>query len=791
MSSRRGSSSSLGVSVWLLWLPLLALGSTVVAAQPTFEDASADAGLAGPIYLTQHDHGLGVAWIDFDGDMSPDIFAVNGMGQAEHLYRNKGDGTFEAADHLLPLLPDVEMMGSVFADYDGDGDSDLYIFTDNEVMQTLDGPANLLLRNLWVESGGTAVPLFEEVAVAAGVDDDVPIPYGSYPCYRSTAGSWLDYDRDGLVDLYVGHWTFGAPGHEGNGNRLYRNQGDGTFADVTGIAGLPLSADVDELRPTLALVGAHLDDDLWPDLYVANVRDVAPFFHDQIYRNQGDGTFADVTALSPGVGSDAEAAMGVTVGDTDRDGQWDVYLSDLLNTGLDDPPLGNVFYRGLGGATFEDNSILEAGVQGSASWGVTFFDADQDGWLDLFVGTIGADQPNHLYWNQGDGTFVDVADTAGVSLTGNVRGSAVADYDGDGDLDLLLVHQNGQMSLYRNATAGAGQSLGVLLEGTLGNTDAIGARVDVTTGGIVQQRQVIAGTSSHSQDAQSVHFGLGAETVAEAVQIRWPSGQTNIYRDVAAGQLLQAPERISTTAGLWDPARKLFFARFTHDTGQADISVSLTATGTELPIAGDWEGDRLATPALWDDATDRLLVWHDLQGGAEDAVAVLEAPGTGWQPLAGDWDGDGVDGPGLFDPATLEFRMWNGLAGGPPDLVFVVSPQNPTGWQGVTGDWDGDGTDGVGIYNAAKGLVILRNSLGGGGGGSTFELGPKNATGFVAVAGDWNGDGLDSVGLYRPDRALFFLSDNTSGTFDFGYRLGRAAVGWWPVMGTWTERILR
>ena len=308
-----------------------------------------------------------------------------------HLYRNNGDSTFTTVDELLPPLPqNVDLTHSVFADYDNDGDSDIYIFVDNRSFSSVsqvnfeDGPANLFLKNLWVENGGRILPgqpLFEEIAAQSGVDDLADPPVGeTWPGLRAKTGGWLDYDRDGCIDLFVGHLVFGplGRGKPSTRNRLYRNNCNGGFEDVTASSGVDVGTDLSRFRPTLAFIGAHMDGDLWPDMYVINVDTAAgEFHHDVFFRNNGDGTFRDATAESPGIGNDSEAGMGIDLADIDLDGDWDVYISDILDTSLDQLPRGNTLYLGNGEGGFSDNSAPDAGVRAYSSWGVTFFDADQ------------------------------------------------------------------------------------------------------------------------------------------------------------------------------------------------------------------------------------------------------------------------------------------------------------------------------------------------------------------------------------------------------------------------------
>ncbi|HMB71733.1 MAG TPA: VCBS repeat-containing protein, partial [bacterium] len=391
-------------------------------------------------------HGLGINWIDYDNDDWPDIFLINGKGLSPHLYRNNGDGTFTNRDDLLPGLPDVEMTRSAFGDYDRDGDVDIYIWTDHPAVilsqpNAEDGPLNLLLKNQWMETGEVpGQPLFTEVAQPAGVADSAAVPLGPDPGMRAKTGFWFDHDRDGDLDLMVGHWVPQSGGRPANQDRLFRNEGDGTFSDVSFSSGFVDTSDTTAWRPALASIGAHLDDDLWPDIYVVNTVDSLPYHGDQIFRNNGDGTFSDVTALSPGVGDDCEAGMGIDVGDLDHDGDWDAYISDLRTTALDSLPLGNPFYLNNGDGTFQDNSAPAAGLVGTDSWGVSYFDLDQDGYEDIFLATMGGAGlgASFVYRNKKDGTFQK---SPGVGLNLDARGSATADFDRDGDLDIAQIVQ--------------------------------------------------------------------------------------------------------------------------------------------------------------------------------------------------------------------------------------------------------------------------------------------------------------------------------------------------------------
>ncbi len=524
-------------------------------AQVYFTDVSASSGFSGTRMYSRNFHGLGVTWLDVDNDGWDDLFVVNGKGYVKELYRNRCDGTFELRNDLLPPLQDVEFMGAVAGDYDNDGDVDLYVFTDHESSVRdggpRDGPLNLLLKNQFVENGGDlGIRLFNEVAATAGVDDAAVPPLGTdYPGHRSAIGGFLDFDRDGFLDLYVGHWAMPAPnGDRANQDRLFRNAGDGTFDDVTADVGLPLAGD-GRCRPTLGFIAAQLDDDLWPDLYVGHTGVGRADALDVLYFHDGVGGFVDTTADSPGLGDDATANMGVVAADVDNDGDFELYMSDLIFNF--DPPC-NPYYVNRGDSTFDDDQAAATGVVADDSWAVVFLDADQDGFQDLFVGTtLKAKRTNFFYVNAGDGTFQDESATSGVSFPGDTRGGAAADYDHDGDLDLCWVDawtptNAGGLKLLRNDTPSQGHWLEVDLTGTTSNRSAIGARLKARVGKTVFTRQVVGGSGAHGQDSLTVHFGLGSATAVDRLVIEWPSGAVNVLRHVAADQRLSIGEQVDT-----------------------------------------------------------------------------------------------------------------------------------------------------------------------------------------------------------------------------------------------------
>ncbi len=520
----------------------------------------------------------GAAVLDFDGDGREDLFVTGGHGN--HLYRNRGDGTYEDATQRAGVAgQEGEAVGALAFDFDDDGRPDLYV--------TYLFRPNLLYRN---RGDGT----FEEVGLRAGVAlNDA-----------STSACALDYDRDGKPDLYVlvyGHPDYGPDIQADNAppNRLYRNNGDGTFTDVTG------ASRTGDTGWGLAVESGDLDGDGWPDLYIAN-----DFGNHSYLRNNGDGTFRNVArskgVLDPGFG------MGVAIDDYDGDGKLDFYVSNYsfpFNWFLSNPrypmpefpyslgrPLvwrrltalsrGSSLFHALPGGTgrFERTSD-EAGVWDTSwSWGCVFVDADLDGRPDLFVvngmvtgvnpteheidfwnlmsaeykkfekgiavGEFGDDSlwghpPKRFYKNLDGRHFAELAAVAGLESDANQRGVVVTDADGDGAPDLFATGFLQRPSLWINRNPSRAQSLVVRVEGDpaaagpfRSTREALGAVVTVTAGGRTRAQVVAAGYSFLSSGSKDLFFGLGDEHNAELVTVRWPSGRATERRNVPAGRLI-------------------------------------------------------------------------------------------------------------------------------------------------------------------------------------------------------------------------------------------------------------
>jgi enediyne biosynthesis protein E4 len=486
--------------------------------------------------------GSGCAFLDYDADGWPDILLVNGMDWPGHkrqpstlkLYRNNRNGTFTDVTRAAGLEIEMYGMGVAVGDYDNDGFPDLVITCVGQ---------NRLFHN-------TGKGTFVDVTRNSGL-------FGREAF--STSALWFDYNRDGLLDLFVCNYVRWSPEHDVfcsiDGKRksyctpeayhgetcwLFRNRGNGTFEDVTAGSGI-----FDATSKSLGVAMLDYDGDGWPDLLVAN--DTQP---NKLYRNLRDGTFKDV-ALDTGVAFSAEgkarAGMGVDVGDVQNNGRPEIAV-----TNFDNEMIG--LYRANSPGNYNDIA-LQSGIgapsRATLGFGCTFADMNLDGALDLLVVNghidetvrnirygVGYAQPPHLFLNDGSGRFHDVAAEAGSGFASPKvgRGLAYADFDRDGDLDVLLTTNNGPAFLYRNDQLSGNHSIRLYLVGTKSNRDAIGARVRLTSGSVTQSRMVKSGSSYLSQSEFALTFGLGQRDNAERLVIDWPSGGTEEFKDLAAGR---------------------------------------------------------------------------------------------------------------------------------------------------------------------------------------------------------------------------------------------------------------
>ncbi|HKG59585.1 MAG TPA: CRTAC1 family protein [Pyrinomonadaceae bacterium] len=531
--------------------------SRVLSQQPikiAFTDITKQAGItfkhvASPDkkYIVESMSG-GVALFDYDNDGDLDLYMVNSLtvdlvkskGKTKSdLYRNDGNGKFTEVSEKAGVSDIGWGMGVAVGDYNNDGFEDLYV--------TCLGPDHLLKNN----GNGT----FTDVTAKAGVND---------PRW-STGAAFVDYDTDGDLDLFVSNYVdfdinnlpefgqgktcqyksiavqCGPRGLKGAGDSLYRNNGDGTFTDVSKQAGVE---DANGYYGLGVLTG-DFDDDGLIDIFVAN--DSTPNFH---YRNKGDGTFEEIgfsagTAVNEN-GSE-QGSMGVTAGDYDHDGKLDIFITNFADE-------YNTLYHNDGKSSFTDLSYAAKVAAISlphVGWGTKFFDYDNDGWVDLFVANghvypqlPGYRQPRLLHRNNRDSTFTEVSGEFGSVLTENraSRGVAFGDIDNDGDVDLLIADLDGPPQLLRNDGANANNSILIKAIGVKSNRSGIGARVTVVSGDLTQTDQVRSGDSYISQSDLRLHFGLERRSKVDSIQVRWPSGTVDKIANVGVNRIITIKE---------------------------------------------------------------------------------------------------------------------------------------------------------------------------------------------------------------------------------------------------------
>jgi hypothetical protein len=490
----------------------------------------------------------GVALFDYDNDGYLDIYFVNSltveMARANQksqsaLYRNNGDGTFSDVTARAKVGDVGWGMGCAVGDFNNDGFDDLYV--------TSIGPDHLFKNN----GNGT----FTDVTQKAGATD---------PRF-STGAAFLDYDNDSDLDLFVTNYvgfdlnhlpTFGEGptcqfkgvpvqcgprGLPGAGDSLFRNNGDGTFTDISKNAGVADSRGYYGLD----VVSSDFDGDGWVDVFVAN--DSTPNF---LYHNNGNGTFSEIgfeSGAALNKNGSEQGCMGVTLGDYDHDG-----LLDMFITNFDDEY--NVLYRNVGKNSFTDVSYeaqLAAVSLPYVGWGTKFFDYDNDGWLDLFIANGHAypqrdryRQRKLVHRNNRDGTFSEVAAQLGSGLLEEhpSRGTAFGDIDNDGDVDIVVNNLDGVPQVFRNDGGNTNNSILIKTVGTRSNRNGIGAKLKVVSGDLVQVEEVRSGGSYISQNDVRLHFGLEKRTKVDLIQVRWPSGVVDTLTNIPANKIVIVKE---------------------------------------------------------------------------------------------------------------------------------------------------------------------------------------------------------------------------------------------------------
>ena len=510
-----------------------------VHAEVVFTDVTAESGIDFHHFDGRAGHrhfietlGAGVVWIDYDGDGDDDLYFVNGARLHDTppgphpknaLYRNDGDGAFTDVTAAAGVGHTGYGHGACVGDVDGDGDLDLYV--------TNYGP-NVLYRN---DGDGS----FTDATAPAGVGDDA---WGA-------SCAFADYDLDGDLDLYVVNYVTYDPRDEppctvdgvrvhctpkrfrGASDVLYRNNGDGTFQDVSEAAGV-----VNTGGKGLGVAWGDYDDDGYPDAYIAN-----DTVENYLYRNTGDGAFTEEAFMVGAAFSEhgeMESGMGVDWGDYDNDGRVDLVVTNFQEQVA-------TLYHNDGDGFFTDVSYPSGtGVHTfrTLGWSAIFFDVDNDGLKDLFVanGHIYPNahevdhnteygQPNQLFRNLGGGAFEDVTERAGLSARESSRGAAVADYDRDGDLDIVVTNSAGPARLLRNDGGNDAPWIQVAPPSGL----AIGCRVEVVTGELTQSAYIRGARGYLSGSALTAHFGLGVAGVVDELRVTFPDGSVVAQENVA------------------------------------------------------------------------------------------------------------------------------------------------------------------------------------------------------------------------------------------------------------------
>jgi hypothetical protein len=561
------------LSRWKHPLILQSAPAAATASPVQFVDVAHEAGLNVPNVWGGADHkryiieakGSGIAFFDYDHDGWLDIYLTNGTrlgeswpaGQAptSHLFKNNRDGTFTDVTEKSGLARTGWQTGVCVGDYDNDGWDDLFCCFWGH---------NILFHN---NGDGT----FTDVTRKAGVYDDH---------VRWGAGcTFLDYDRDGHLDLFVCNYIqldpaktaapgdptpcqwkgipvmCGPRGLTGDTNVLYHNNGDGTFTDVSQKSGI--------LKPgprySITAVASDFDNDGWPDIYVAV--DSEPSI---LFRNNHDGTFTDMAVMAGCAYSEnghEQAGMGVGVGDYDCDGWFDIFKTNFADDTCN-------LYHNNGDGTFSDVTFASGiGINNQyVAWGCGFVDYDNDGWPDIIqvnghvYPEIGGHEigqtyknPRLVYKNMGNGQFKDVSSTMGPGITERFssRGAAFGDYDNDGDIDALILNMNDVPSLLRNDGGNRQKWIKIKLIGTKCNRTAIGARVRVVTEKHAQMDEVRSGSSVMSQSDLRLHFGLGKAQTVDLIEVKWPTTQKiERFTQVKANRILTIREG----SGIVEPA---------------------------------------------------------------------------------------------------------------------------------------------------------------------------------------------------------------------------------------------
>jgi hypothetical protein len=527
-----------------------------------FEDASDKAGInfthsfgSRQMGSLLEDTGAGCVWFDYNNSGLESLYVMNGRPLDDsmhpfplkvkpnplphnHLYRNNGDGTFTDVTESSGLDPDIYGMAVTAADFDNDGFVDLLVTGYGKT---------ILYHN---DGNGH----FTDVTAKSGIKVEG----------WAISSTWLDYDKDGCVDLFVGRYVkfdptyraFYAPtnypgplDYEGETNRLFHNNCDGTFTDVTDKSGIAAY-----VGRTMGVTAADFDNDGWDDIYVSNDRTENFLFH-----NKHDGTFEEVgsdTNTAYGQNGESTSSMGPVFADLESTGWLDLWVTDgrynrlLHNTGARADGSLSVGSK-TGKMSFEDLGAENGVSQGNAqyaSWGTGIYDFDNDGQLDILIlhgGLVHLIPQEHtLFRGLGNGKFSDVSRDAGpvLSVRTTARGACFADYENNGKVDAFVVNLGSKGTLLHNVSTNTGHWLAIRLKGAKSNRDGIGARVEVYAAGKRQTAERVAGSGYLSQNEERLHFGLGAATTVDKLLVHWPSGREQTLEHLTVDRVLTVEE---------------------------------------------------------------------------------------------------------------------------------------------------------------------------------------------------------------------------------------------------------
>jgi len=525
-----------------------AQSSAAAKSSIRFEDASEKAGInfthsfgSAKLGSLLEGTGAGCVWFDYDNDGLLDLYVMNGRPLEDsmhpyplkekpaapphnHLYRNEGNGHFTDVTDKAGLNPEMYSVAVTAADYDDDGFVDLFVSAYGKA---------ILYHN---DGSGR----FTDVTEKAGIKVEG----------WAISSTWLDYDKDGCVDLFVGRYVkfdpkyrayYAAdnyPGpldYEGETNKLFRNNCNGTFTNVSEKSGIS-----NFIGRTMGVTAADFDNDGWDDIYVANDRTENFLFH-----NKHDGTFEEIgndSGTAYGQNGESTSSMGPVFADLEGRGMLDLFVSDGHY---------NRMLRNTGKLTFEDigagNGVSQANAQ-YVSWGTSVYDFDNDGLLDVLIfhgGLIHLIPQEHtLFKGLGTGRFADVSETAGAVLNERTvaRGACFGDYDNDGKVDAFLVNLGAKGKLVHNVSTDTGHWVAMRLVGTKSNRDGIGAKVEIFAGARRELQERVAESGYLSQNDPRLHFGLGAATAIDKIIVKWPSGREQVLEKQAVDRVLTIEE---------------------------------------------------------------------------------------------------------------------------------------------------------------------------------------------------------------------------------------------------------